>query len=146
MVDRLAAPMRLPVVLATVSAATPASAVHAALSERYPEVPTWSLVHAGDETLPASLLQAQFLAARAGAAIWVLVDLKPAAELAAAAHVDAAENGRQMELSRSADPAAPSAEHLNPCAGALTLLSDSSADSVSIRVGRWAIAVRSRTD
>ncbi len=144
-VDRLAAPMRHPVVLATSSEAPEPAIIHAALSKRYPEVPTWSFVRADAETLAASLLQAQFLCARAGAAVWVLVDLKPAAELAAAAYVRSDTQGRQLQLLRTADPADPSLPHLNSCAGVLTLLDDSSADCVSIRVGRWAITVRSRS-
>lgn len=130
-----------PVVVGTATGAAESPATIASeLAGRWPNTDV-HLVSAGVETVPASLLEAIALLRRYEVLSWVVVDLHPGAELVGAFTLANETPGRRLSLSRLAEPAQPPARHLNPCAAVLSLGAARRDESVSIKVGRWSVAL-----
>lgn len=97
-----------------------------------------ALVRAGLQTVPLSLLEARFAMAEQGTALWVVVDLTPGAEVAAA-FLLSGDGGDTLELAAT-EAAARKPPPLNPCAGVLQLADVEMGETVSIQVGSWTVA------
>ncbi len=110
------------------------------LRERWPGSDV-HLVTSGLETVPASLLEAMCLLTRCDEVSWVVVDLQPGAELVGAFTLANQAPGRRLTMLRMAEAAEPFAAHLNPCAGVLSLGVAPRDEGVSIKVGRWSLAL-----
>jgi len=99
------------------------------------------IVTAGSETLPLSGLDALVSVRPERTVLWTVVDLKPGAELAAVLRLSSVATDRRLEIARTDEVAPPVAEHLNSCAGVLSLVETVGPKSVSIKVGSWSLAV-----
>lgn len=109
------------------------------LGRRWPQTRV-SMVMAGQDTLPASLFEAGVGLEQRPDALWIVVDLRPGAELAAAFWLTRSPTAWDLQLERTTEAAPPDA-HLNPCAPALSLAAAFGVGSVSIRVGWWRLAL-----
>ncbi|MCR9166319.1 MAG: hypothetical protein ACE37F_00165 [Nannocystaceae bacterium] len=101
------------------------------------------LISSGPQTVPASLFEAIAMLERHGEVSWVVVELKAGVELVGAFTLANAPPGRRLALSRSTEAAPPPADHLNPCAAVSSLVVTTPRKSVSIKVGRWLMALES---
>jgi len=125
-----------PVVLGTkTGAAEAANTITDELLGRWPGTRA-TIVSGGNETVPSSLLQACIELRRSARVVWIVAELHPGAELVSA-FLLARTGPATLALERLAEPAAPPASHLNPCAAILTLQQRAPSESVSIRVGSW---------
>ncbi|MBV1861018.1 MAG: hypothetical protein KUG77_21555 [Nannocystaceae bacterium] len=98
-------------------------------------------VVAGSKTLPLSGLDALASVGCGRTVLWAVVDLKPGAELAAVVRLSRAATNTRLEIARTDELAPPAAEHLNSCAGLLSLVETVDRGSVSIKVDSWSLAV-----
>lgn len=140
--DEIRAPeVKTPLVVATATgAAASPRRVAEELRERWPGSDV-HLITSGLETVPASLLEAMCLLSRYDEVSWVVVDLHAGAELVGAFTLANQAPGRRLTMLRLADAAEPPAAHLNPCAAVLSLGTAQRDESVSIKVGRWSVAL-----
>lgn len=98
-------------------------------------------VVAGAQTLPLSGLDALVSVGCGRTVLWAVVDLKPGAELAAVIRLSAVATDRSLEILPMDEVAPPVADHLNSCAGVLSLVETVAQESVSIKVGSWSLTV-----
>lgn len=130
-----------PLVVGTASGAPESpSVIVEELRERWPGTSV-HVVTAGLETVPASLLEAVSLLGTHGEVSWVVADLQPGAELVRAFTLAETAPGHELTLSRLAEAVPPGDAHLNPCAAVLSLDLMGRDESVSIKVGRWSLAL-----
>lgn len=99
------------------------------------------IVVAGAQTLPLSGLDALASVGCGRTVVWAVVDLKPGAELAAVLRLSAVATDTVLEILPTEEVAPPVADHLNSCAGVLSLLDTVGRESVSIKVDSWSLTV-----
>lgn len=140
--DEIRAPeVKTPLVVGTATGATESPGrVAEELRERWPGSDV-HLISSGPETVPGSLLEAMCLLRRCDELSWVVVDLQAGAELVGAFTLAKQAPGRRLSMLRLSDAAEPLAAHLNPCAAVLSLGAAQRDESVSIKVGRWSVAL-----
>ncbi len=118
----------------------PPAEVARELKARWPDAGL-EIVIAGPDTLPLSGLDALVSVSTSRTVLWTVVDLKPGAELAAVIRLSSIATNRRLEIARTDEVAPAVAEHLNSCAGVLSLVDTVAPQSVSIKVGSWSLAV-----
>ncbi|MGH1344041.1 MAG: hypothetical protein ACRBN8_20955 [Nannocystales bacterium] len=141
-VERVLPPSREVLVILGTSTPPEASPEQTALElkQRWPDCGLEFIV-AGAQTLPMSGMDALVSMGHGRTVLWAVVDLKPTAELAAVVRLSSVPTDRRLELTRTDEVAPPPAEHLNSCAGVLSLVDTVGRESVSIKVGPWCLAV-----
>lgn len=110
------------------------------LRERWPDSGL-EIVVAGVQTLPLSSLDALVAVGCGRTVVWAVVDLKPGAELAAVLRLSAVATDTVLEVRQTDEAAPPVADHLNSCAGVLSLVDTVRGESVSIKVDSWSLTV-----
>lgn len=142
-VERVGVPdATLPIIVGTRHGATVSPAkVGEELELRWPDAEV-SLLHAGADTLPVSLLDACLVLSRWNRVLWTVVDLQPGAELAACILLSRESSRTQILLERLDEPVPGVEPHLNPCAGIVALADAVGVKSVSIKVSSWSLALQ----
>lgn len=141
-VERILVPDRDVLVILGTSTAPSVSPEDVAdeLRRRWPDSGL-EFVVAGAQTLPLSGLDALVSVGCGRTVVWAVVDLKPGAELAAVIRLSETATDTTLEILPTDEVAPPVADHLNSCAGVLSLVETVGRESVSIKVDCWSLTV-----